>query len=59
MIVVWTETALEHLAGIKHYISQTSQRRSQSVTTQPPPHRGNANAPGSAATAAAATIPTT
>ena len=24
MIVVWTETAIEHLAGIKQYISQTS-----------------------------------
>ena len=24
MIVVWTETALEHLAGIRRYISQTS-----------------------------------
>jgi len=24
VIVVWTETALEHLAGIKQYISQTS-----------------------------------
>ena len=24
MIVVWTETALEHLAGIRQYISQTS-----------------------------------
>ena len=24
MIVVWTETAVEHLAGIRQYISQTS-----------------------------------
>jgi toxin ParE1/3/4 len=24
VIVVWTDTALEHLAGIKQYISQTS-----------------------------------
>jgi plasmid stabilization system protein ParE len=24
VIVVWTDTALEHLAGIKRYISQTS-----------------------------------
>jgi plasmid stabilization system protein ParE len=24
VIVVWTETALEHLAGIRRYISQTS-----------------------------------
>lgn len=25
MTVVWTETALEHIAGIKRYIAQTSQ----------------------------------
>ena len=31
MIVVWTETALDHLAGIKQYISQTSQIYAEQV----------------------------